>query len=437
VHALAASGSTIYIAGGFSSVRDWVPRNGLAALDLTTGRPTSWDPGVDGIVRSLVVSGNKVYVAGQFSTVGGAPRENIAALDAIEGKATDWNPGASGPLWTLVLAGDKLYAGGWFGAIGGQPRSCIAALDTVTGAATAWNPGADDIVEALLVSGRRVYAGGSFDHVGGKQRSGIAALDAASGTVLDWHFSAEAVVTSLALVDRTLYSGGWFRTMAGQVPSRLAALDTVTGAATAWWDLDPREPPGLYSSSWIQTVASSGNTVYVGGSFGGVGGEKRSCLAAIDATTGAVLPWNPDAAGVVWSLATSADALFAGGGFSRMGVFPNAGFAAISPAGSEGQGIVDVPPSPLPSTLPTLAEIRPNPLRSGGVVQFNLPQAAVTSLAVYDVQGRRLAKLLDHELRSAGSHTVDVRAAGWPAGCYLYRLEAGSFVATRKMVVVK
>ncbi len=437
VHALAVSGSTIYMGGRFSSVRDWVRRDGLAALDLTTGRPTIWNPGVDGIVRSLVVSGNKVYLAGQFSTVGGAPRANIAALDATEGRATEWNPGASGPLWALVLDGDKLYAGGWFGAIGGQPRSCIAALDTVTGAATPWNPGADDIVEALLVSRDRVYAGGSFDRIGGKPRSGIAALDAASGTVLDWHSSADAVLTSLALVGRTLYSGGWFRTTDGQVRSRLAALDTATGAATAWWDFDAYELDGVRGYPWVETLAASGNTVYVGGGFGGIGGEKRSCLAAIDATTGAVLPWNPDANGVVWSLAASRDVVFAGGAFNRMGVYPNWGIAALSPAGTERPGIVDVPPPPLPSDLPTLAEVWPNPVRSNGVVHFTLPQAAVTSLDVFDVQGRRLARLLDHEPRPAGSHTVEVHAAGWPAGCYLYRLEAGGFVATRKLSVVR
>jgi hypothetical protein len=71
------------------------------------------------------------------------------------------------------------------------------------------------------------------------------------------------------------------------------------------------------------------------------------------------------------------------------------------------------------------------------VVQFTLPQAAAVSLAVYDIQGRRIAKVLDHEARAAGSHSVDVRPAGWPTGCYLYRLEAGGFVATSKMLVLK
>ena len=59
------------------------------------------------------------------------------------------------------------------------------------------------------------------------------------------------------------------------------------------------------------------------------------------------------------------------------------------------------------------------------------------SLAVFDLAGRRVATLLDHELVTAGTHEAVLDSRGLPAGIYLYRLSAGLQSTTRKMVVVK
>jgi hypothetical protein len=80
--------------------------------------------------------------------------------------------------------------------------------------------------------------------------------------------------------------------------------------------------------------------------------------------------------------------------------------------------------------------IYPNPIRSIGVIRFGLPVATRVRLDIYDLQGRRVANLLDDQPETAGNHQVAVSASSWPAGCYMYRLQAGSAVLTRKMVVV-
>jgi hypothetical protein len=49
-------------------------------------------------VQALAVSGSTVYVGGQFNSIGGQSRSNIAALDVTTGLVTAWNPGADGPL---------------------------------------------------------------------------------------------------------------------------------------------------------------------------------------------------------------------------------------------------------------------------------------------------------------------------------------------------
>ena len=59
-----------------------------------------------------------------------------------------------------------------------------------------------------------------------------------------------------------------------------------------------------------------------------------------------------------------------------------------------------------------------------------------TILKVYDILGREVATLVN-ERKAPGSYTVQFNASGLASGVYLYRLQAGSFVETKKMLIVK
>ena len=61
--------------------------------------------------------------------------------------------------------------------------------------------------------------------------------------------------------------------------------------------------PGSHALVWALTV--SGQTVYVGGVFESIGGQSRTGLAGISATTGDATSWNPQAEGEVTTLALS------------------------------------------------------------------------------------------------------------------------------------
>jgi len=65
-----------------------------------------------------------------------------------------------------------------------------------------------------------------------------------------------------------------------------------------------------------------------------------------------------------------------------------------------------------------------------------LPEASAVRLVIYDVLGRQVATLVDG-VRPAGRHRVTFEAANLPSGIYLYRLDAGSFTQTRRMLLVK
>ena len=78
----------------------------------------------------------------------------------------------------------------------------------------------------------------------------------------------------------------------------------------------------------------------------------------------------------------------------------------------------------------------PNPFNPSTEIQFTLPEASRVTLAVYDVQGREVARLLDGQ-QEAGPHTVTFTAADLPTGTYIYRLTAGAVTESGRMVLMK
>lgn len=91
------------------------------------------------------------------------------------------------------------------------------------------------------------------------------------------------------------------------------------------------------------------------------------------------------------------------------------------------------------STVPseyTLSQNYPNPFNPTTEIQFTLPNAGVVKLSVYNILGQEVATLVNG-LRNAGVHTVTLDASYLSSGVYVYRLEAGSQVVTRKMTLLK
>jgi len=93
-----------------------------------------------------------------------------------------------------------------------------------------------------------------------------------------------------------------------------------------------------------------------------------------------------------------------------------------------------------PSLL-ALAQNYPNPFNSSTVIRFALPSSGPVELAVYNMAGQRVARLIDGS-REAGVYTVgwDGRDDGGRAlasGLYLYRLRGSSHMAARKLLLLR
>ncbi|TFB11225.1 T9SS type A sorting domain-containing protein [Candidatus Marinimicrobia bacterium MT.SAG.2] len=83
-----------------------------------------------------------------------------------------------------------------------------------------------------------------------------------------------------------------------------------------------------------------------------------------------------------------------------------------------------------------LSQNYPNPFNPETVIRYSIPKAEEVSLVVYNLIGEEVAHLID-ERKPAGSYTVKWNASNISSGIYFYRLQAGDFVLTRKMVLLK
>jgi len=78
----------------------------------------------------------------------------------------------------------------------------------------------------------------------------------------------------------------------------------------------------------------------------------------------------------------------------------------------------------------------PNPFNPTTNIEFQIPKSEFVSLKVFDVLGRMVQTLVNAK-KEPGTHRVQFNAEGLPSGVYFYRLTAGEFVHTRKLMILK
>jgi hypothetical protein len=84
----------------------------------------------------------------------------------------------------------------------------------------------------------------------------------------------------------------------------------------------------------------------------------------------------------------------------------------------------------------SLIQNYPNPFNPTTTISFSIPSSAFTSLKIYDVLGNEVATLVNEE-KPAGNYKVSFNASSLSSGTYFYRIRAGSFIETRKMILMK
>jgi len=137
-------------------------------------------------------------------------------------------------------------------------------------------------------------------------------------------------------------------------------------------------------------------------------------------------------------------------GISPVGMLPGSGeFTKCdgtrpAPRLFDGAVVIALTPTNAPRYTPpavTLDAPAPNPTNAGAHMAFSVPARGEVTVAVYDVRGAEVVRLLKREV-DAGSNVVewdgtDGKGTSLPSGIYFVRLVAGTEVRTRRLVLVR
>lgn len=83
-----------------------------------------------------------------------------------------------------------------------------------------------------------------------------------------------------------------------------------------------------------------------------------------------------------------------------------------------------------------LAQNYPNPFNPSTTIKYSIPSSEFVTLKVYDILGNEVSTLVNEE-KPAGNYEVNFNALNLPSGAYFYRLQTGSLVETKKMILLK
>jgi hypothetical protein len=324
INAMASDGGVLYIGGWFGSV-DGVPRLNAAAIRLSDGSPTQWNPGPGGEIDSLGfavvgvrVVGGAVLLYGSFSMLSAVPVPGLAAFDAATGTLLPSQFSVDGYVAAIVRHGATLYIAGAFDRVNGRRRTNLAAIDLRTGRVTRWRPSVSwapgDFIVSMAVWRGRVYVGGD---------KGLIAISRRSGRPLRVAFPIDASVTALTVAGRTLYVGtGTIGGPAGA--GTVTALDARDGRELSFRAM-------VVGLPWqILPVAAR---VYVLGELRQVNGRPRRGIAALRRSDGQLLPPTVRIGrrGSVLAATLLGGDLYLTGRFDELNGQPRAGIGAVRP----------------------------------------------------------------------------------------------------------
>jgi hypothetical protein len=308
VKSLTVSGSSIYAGGDFTSYRGSSNANRIMKLDTTSGNlDTTFNSGTTGpnnTVNSIIVNGSSMYIAGKFTTYRGSSNgKYIAKLNSSTGVMdTTFNSSTIAPddiINVIAFNSDKtrIHVGGNFYMFRGSQYPYYVTIDSTTGAllTTASTSSPNTFVYALVTDGTNVYIGGNFTQVNGNPRGFyVAKLLASSGAMDTTNFNVTSstgplsAVYSLALSPSgsALYIGGNFTSYRGSSNgNRLVKVNATSGAMDTTFNSSTAGPDAV-----VNTIlpSSDGTKIYVGGAFTTYRGDKTvPGMSSVSTTNGA------------------------------------------------------------------------------------------------------------------------------------------------------
>lgn len=332
VHSLGIKDNILYAGGNFTRVNRDSSRNNIAAFDIISSKATPWKADVfGGGIRTIAIHNSLIYVGGDFTHVNKSIRNRLAAIDINTGKETSWDPNIGGTINTLTISGEVVYVGGDFSRINNSnEHSNLAGFNITSGMPTYWNPKTNGNVN-IIASGlnNSIFIGGTFVSAGGVRRNGMASINLRTGRATSFNPNMgpfkDLNVYDIAIKNNVVYAAGRFSKVNGNVDRTGLAAFNLDGKVTLW------DPKVIIDNSAVIRLLFIGDTLYIGGGFQNVGKVPRHNLAAFNIITGELTSWDPNPDLAIQNLVAQDSLLFVTGYFTKVnGNIPRDGFAVFN-----------------------------------------------------------------------------------------------------------
>jgi len=471
VNAMTTNGSDLYVGGNFQNA------GAIAASNIAVWNGSSWGtlgsgiPGTQSYVYSVLAANNVVYVGGSFGFAGTKPAGGFAIwnkpntlpaaptlvtpANAAIGTGTvsyfNWNAAAGGGVtYQIQIATDSLFT------------NLVFNDSLVTAASRRAGPLAATTKHYWRVRGRNSVGVGGWSTVQSFTTSIalpqipvlIAPANASSNQTTEMVFSwtsSGATKFRFQLSEDTTFNSSIITDDTSLVSptKQYGFLSTTT---EYFWRVRASNAGGTTDWSPIWTFTTSATAAPYAPSLASPSNNATNVARTVN------IQWFHLSNATLYRLQVSTDSLFGTTFFNdttsqtQLSVGPmalntkyywrvqasNAGglgfwsaFFRFTTTSSDAVEIVDG----LPKVF-ALNQNFPNPFNPSTVINYDVPHAASVEIVVFDLLGRVVATLV-HDEKPAGRYEVQWNAANVASGIYFYRLSAGQFAATRKLVLLK
>ncbi len=438
----------LYIGGVFGSIQrsdgSTEDASGIVKWDGSDFIPvvvdTYWN-GVGGYVYAMEPAADGIYVGGRFATSG-----VIRSGGIVKWTGSDWDslgrglegpvpPGQAVEAYDIAVAGADIFVAGSFGAVSNFDGSEVTAPNLARWDGSKWHAMGEfnGKVRALYTRGGELYAAGEFTAIGTDSISHVARWDGSQWHPLGQGTKGHEIYTygtvqTLTSDGQALWLGGRF-THAGGIPS----------SNIARWTFCTSEPP---------VIAGGGSGATVNGTVVTLNwrtSTKQSTAASYRIQIGLGSSFDSliaDESGLTETQYT--DTLSETSDYSwRVGALDIDGNIGWSPRGEFSTDMataVGDEPDALPEQF-ALSQNYPNPFNPLTTIEFALPKRSDVKVSIFNLHGR-LVRTFDLGSTGAGEHAIEWdgrtnRGTPVATGVYFYRIEAGEFARTRKMLLLK
>jgi trimeric autotransporter adhesin len=379
VSALAVSGTNVYVGGSFSFVNNkgtiLSPAAYIAKFDGSNwsalGNNGAGGPALNYSVSDIVVSGSTVYIAGGFTNVNSNGTVRTNADYVAKWNGTAWaglgnNGAGNGSIASpssaygvaLALSGSNVLLGGLFYDVNNGGTVLTQADNLAQWNGTAWSSvgstvsGAlTDVVYAVAISGTNVYVGGNFQNVENNgvnipEADYIAKWDGTKWSALGSDGSGDGSLSNevyaITVSGSNIYVGGNFSSVMNSNGNYVVGGDTIVRwDGTQWHGLGNDGSGNGPIGGRVFAIAVSGSNVYAGGIFGSVTNNgtvlnNADYIAKFNGTTWSALGDNGAGEGSlnnsVYAVAVIGANVYVGGSFDNVNnngaVLPEADYIA-------------------------------------------------------------------------------------------------------------